>query len=91
MKRIALTAFQIAITIAIDWWVFHDPVKRAEIARERAMRDFRVGKCADCRRIRRSVELHRTECRMRVHLDKPGQQVPVASVDACCARGNGRC
>lgn len=31
MKRIALTALQVFITIAIVWWVFHDPVKRAEI------------------------------------------------------------
>lgn len=33
MKRVALTALQVVITIAIVWWVFHDPVKRAEIAR----------------------------------------------------------
>jgi len=32
VKRVALTAFQVVITIAIIWWVFHDPVKRAEIA-----------------------------------------------------------
>jgi uncharacterized protein (TIRG00374 family) len=31
VKRVALTAFQVVITIAIVWWVFHDPVKRAEI------------------------------------------------------------
>ena len=33
MKRAALTALQVLITIAIVGWVFHDPVKRAEIAR----------------------------------------------------------
>jgi len=33
VKRVALTALQVVITIAIVWWVFHDPVKRAEIAR----------------------------------------------------------
>ena len=32
MKRIALTALQVFITVAIVWWVFHDPAKRAEIA-----------------------------------------------------------
>jgi uncharacterized protein (TIRG00374 family) len=32
VKRIALTALQVFITIAIVWWVFHDPAKRAEIA-----------------------------------------------------------
>jgi uncharacterized protein (TIRG00374 family) len=33
VKRIALTALQVVITIAIVWWVFRDPAKRAEIAR----------------------------------------------------------
>lgn len=33
MKRAALTALQVIITIAVVWWVFHDPVKRAEIVR----------------------------------------------------------
>lgn len=33
MKRAALTALQVIITVAIVWWVFHDPVKRAEIGR----------------------------------------------------------
>jgi uncharacterized protein (TIRG00374 family) len=32
VKRIALTALQVLITVAIVWWVFHDPTKRAEIA-----------------------------------------------------------
>src|SRR6188768_2047987 len=32
VKRAALTAAQILITIAIVWWVFRDPAKRAEMA-----------------------------------------------------------
>lgn len=35
----ALTAFQVAITIAIVWWVFHDPVKRGEIVETLASAD----------------------------------------------------
>jgi uncharacterized protein (TIRG00374 family) len=33
VKRVALTAFQVIITVLIVWWVFHDPVKRGEIGR----------------------------------------------------------
>ena len=32
MKRAALTAIQVVITLAIVWWVFRDPGKRADIA-----------------------------------------------------------
>jgi uncharacterized protein (TIRG00374 family) len=41
VKRVALTAFQVVITIAIVWWVFHDPVKRAEIGETLARADVK--------------------------------------------------
>jgi hypothetical protein len=33
MKRAIVSTLQVAITIAIVWWVFHDPAKRAEIVK----------------------------------------------------------
>jgi glycosyltransferase 2 family protein len=32
MKRVLTTTLQIAITIALLWWIFHDPSKRARMA-----------------------------------------------------------
>ena len=32
MKKALLTALQIAVTVALLWWVFHDPGKRAQMA-----------------------------------------------------------
>jgi uncharacterized protein (TIRG00374 family) len=32
MKRVLSTALQILITIALLWWIFHDPAKRAQMA-----------------------------------------------------------
>lgn len=31
MKRILLTIFQLAVTVAMLWWVFHDPNQRAQM------------------------------------------------------------
>ncbi len=31
MKRILLTIFQLAVTVAMLWWVFHDPGQRAQM------------------------------------------------------------
>jgi uncharacterized protein (TIRG00374 family) len=48
VKRAALTALQVFITIAIVWWVFHDPEKRAEIAQTLASADTQwllIGLC----------------------------------------------
>jgi uncharacterized protein (TIRG00374 family) len=32
MKRILTTTLQIAVTVALLWWIFHDPAKRARMA-----------------------------------------------------------
>jgi uncharacterized protein (TIRG00374 family) len=32
MKRVLTTAIQLAITVALLWWIFHDPKKRADMA-----------------------------------------------------------
>ena len=31
MKKILLTALQVAVTIGLLWWVFHDPERRGEM------------------------------------------------------------
>jgi len=32
MKKTLLTILQIAVTIGLLWWFFHDPEKRAQMA-----------------------------------------------------------
>ena len=32
MKKILITLFQLAVTIAVLYWVYHDPNRRAQMA-----------------------------------------------------------
>jgi uncharacterized protein (TIRG00374 family) len=41
MKRILLTIFQLAVTVAMLWWVFHDPDQRAKMAIALQAADYR--------------------------------------------------
>jgi uncharacterized protein (TIRG00374 family) len=41
MKRILLTIFQLAVTAAMLWWVFHDPNQRAKMAIALRTADYR--------------------------------------------------
>lgn len=41
MKRILLTIFQLAVTVAMLWWVFHDPDQRAKMAIALQTADYR--------------------------------------------------
>src|SRR5438874_3992554 len=41
MKRILLTIFQLAVTVAMLWWVFHDPDQRAKMAIALRTADYR--------------------------------------------------
>ncbi|MDB6147776.1 MAG: hypothetical protein JWO45_1440 [Spartobacteria bacterium] len=41
MKRILLTLFQLAVTCAMLWWVFHDPDQRAKMAAALRTADYR--------------------------------------------------
>jgi glycosyltransferase 2 family protein len=41
MKRILLTIFQLAVTLAMLWWVFHDPAQRAKMAIALRTADYR--------------------------------------------------
>ena len=41
MKKILLTAFQLAVTIALLFWVFHDPHQRAQMAAALRAADYR--------------------------------------------------
>ncbi len=41
MKKILLTLLQLAVTIAVLYWVFHDPEKRAKMAVALGMADYR--------------------------------------------------
>ena len=41
MKKVLLSLFQIAVTIALLFWVFHDPQKRAQMAFALRMADYR--------------------------------------------------
>src|SRR5437667_10815959 len=41
MKRILLTIFQLAVTVAMLWWVFHDPDQRAKMAVALRTADYR--------------------------------------------------
>lgn len=40
MKKILVSVFQIAVTIAVLWLVFHDPHKRAQMANALAKADY---------------------------------------------------
>lgn len=41
MKKIILTIFQILVTVAVLYWVFHDPAKRAQMMVAMRMADYR--------------------------------------------------
>lgn len=41
MKKILLTLLQLAVTIAVLYWVFHDPAKRAQMATALRLADYR--------------------------------------------------
>jgi uncharacterized protein (TIRG00374 family) len=41
MKRVLLTIFQLAVTVAMLWWVFHDPNQRAKMAIALQTADYR--------------------------------------------------
>jgi len=41
MKKILLTLLQLAVTIAVLYWVFHDPAKRAQMAIALRLADYR--------------------------------------------------
>jgi glycosyltransferase 2 family protein len=41
MKRVFLTIFQLAVTVAMLWWVFHDPDQRAKMAIALQTADYR--------------------------------------------------
>ena len=41
MKKLLLTLLQLAVTIAVLYWVFHDPEKRAKMAVALRMADYR--------------------------------------------------
>jgi uncharacterized protein (TIRG00374 family) len=41
MKRIFLTILQIGVTVAMLWWVFHDPIQRAKMAVALRTADYR--------------------------------------------------
>jgi uncharacterized protein (TIRG00374 family) len=41
MKKILVTLFQIAVTVAVLYWVFHDPNKRAQMALALRLADYR--------------------------------------------------
>ena len=41
MKRLLLTIFQLAVTVAMLWWVFHDPAQRAKMAIALKTADYR--------------------------------------------------
>ena len=41
MKRALLTILQLTVTVAVLYWVFHDPEKRARMATALRMADYR--------------------------------------------------
>ena len=41
MKKIILTIVQIAVTVALLYWVFHDPTQRAQMAKALRLADYR--------------------------------------------------
>jgi uncharacterized protein (TIRG00374 family) len=41
MKRILLTIFQLAVTVALLWWVFHDPTQREKMKEALQAADYR--------------------------------------------------
>src|SRR3954464_3313012 len=41
MKKVLLTVFQLAVTVAMLWWVFHDPDQRAKMAVALRTADYR--------------------------------------------------
>jgi uncharacterized membrane protein YbhN (UPF0104 family) len=41
MKKILVALFQIAVTVAVLFWVFHDPQKRAQMGVALRMADYR--------------------------------------------------
>ncbi len=41
MKKILLTLLQLAVTVAVLYWVFHDPEKRAQMAIALRAADYR--------------------------------------------------
>ena len=41
MKKTLLTVLQLAVTIGLLWWVFHDPVRRREMLEAVKLADWR--------------------------------------------------